>query len=133
MTTFAKIDQNNIVVDVIVAEQNIINSGALGDPSKWIQTSRNTREGVHLVVGGTPLRKNYAGIGYTYDAERDAFIPPKRYESWVLNEETCTWQSPIPEPKPFIRNSLNVYYLWNEDTVSWDEYESEIPEDVEES
>ena len=91
MSHFAQINQRNIVVQVIVAEQNFIDSGAMGDPSTWIQTSYNTRAGIHI-LGGTPLRKNFAGIGYTYDEQKDAFIPPKPYESWILNEETCLWE-----------------------------------------
>lgn len=129
MATYAKIDENNIVINVISAEQSVIDSGALGDPKRWIQTSRNTREGVHMLVGGIPLRKNYAGIGYTYDAERDAFIPPKRFDSWVLNEETCTWQAPIPQPDMFIRNGLMISHSWNEDSRTWEEFESEIDEE----
>jgi hypothetical protein len=112
MSHFAKIDNNNIVTQVIVAEQNFINSGMLGNPSKWIQTSYNTYAGQH--PEGRPLRKNYAGIGFTYDNVRDAFIPPKPYSSWLLNEETCLWESPTPYP-----NDGNVY-VWNEDTTSWD-------------
>ena len=91
MSHFAQIDLNNTVINVIVAEQAFIDTGAVGDPSTWIQTSYNTQAGVHL-LGGTPLRKNYAGLGYTYDKERDAFIPPKPGEDYVLNEDTCVWQ-----------------------------------------
>jgi hypothetical protein len=93
MSHFAKIE-NNIVTQVIVAEQDFIDTGILGDPSQWIQTSYNTRGGVHL-NGGTPLRKNYAGIGYTYDSVLDAFIPPKPHASWLLNEDTCQWHPPV--------------------------------------
>ena len=77
MAHFAKVE-NGLVIDVIVAEQEFINSGAVGDPSSWVQTSYNTYAGVHK-LGGIPLRKNYAGIGYTYDAQRDAFIPPNPF------------------------------------------------------
>jgi hypothetical protein len=91
MSHFAQIDLNNTVINVLVAEQDFIDTGAVGDPSTWIQTSYNTQAGVHL-LGGTPLRKNYAGLGYTYDKERDAFIPPKPGEDYVLNEDTCVWQ-----------------------------------------
>lgn len=130
MTTFARIDENNIVIDVITAEQDVIASGAVGDPNRWIQTSRNTKEGVHLSIGGTPLRKNYAGIGYTYDAERDAFIPPKRYESWVLNEETCTWQAPVEQPENHVNtNGKFVMYNWNEDTLQWEATEYDLEDD----
>ena len=90
MSHFAEIDETNTVLRVIVAEQEFIDTGAVGDPSKWIQTSYNTRAGVHygqdgMPDSGEPMRKNYAGIGYTYDATRDAFIPPKPYASWVLD------------------------------------------------
>jgi hypothetical protein len=91
MSHFAQIDDNNIVITVIVADQDFINSGAVGDPSKWIQTSYNTYGGVHK-LGGTPLRKNYAGIGYTYDTQRDAFIPPcPDTATHVLDDATCLW------------------------------------------
>lgn len=76
------------------------------------RTSYNTLGGVHI-AGGTPLRKNYAGIGYTYDEQRDAFIPPKPYSSWVLNEETCLWEPPVPYPAD------GQMYRWDEATVSW--------------
>lgn len=115
MSHFAQIDENNIVTNVIVAEQDFIDSGAVGDPSKWIQTSYNTQAGVHL-LGGTPLRKNYAGIGYTYDSVRDAFIPPKSFASWVLNEDTCNWDAPTTMPTD------GKLYSWDEDSVSWIEY-----------
>ncbi len=88
MAHFAKVD-NGVVVNVIVAESDFIST--LPDASSWVQTSYNTHGGVHL-LGGTPLRKNYAGIGYTYDAERDAFIPPKPDGEYVLNEDTCLWE-----------------------------------------
>ena len=112
MSHFAEVDSTNIVLRVIVAEQEFINSGAVGDPAHWIQTSYNTHSGVHA-LGGTPLRKNYAGLGYTYDASRDAFIPPKPYVSWVLNETTANWEAPIPYP------TNGKMYRWNEATVSW--------------
>ena len=108
MSHFAQIDNNNIVTQVIVAEQDFINSGAVGDPSMWIQTSYNTFAGEHR-NGGTPLRKNYAGIGYTYDSSRDAFIPPKpAFDSWRLNEDTCLWEAPTPYPTD------GKAYEWNE-------------------
>lgn len=94
MSHFAKIE-NGVVTQVIVADQDVIDSGVLG--GIWVQTSYNTRAGVHL-SGGVPLRHNYAGIGYSYDATRDAFIPPQPYPSWTLNEATCQWDSPIPYP-----------------------------------
>ena len=114
MSHFAQIDDNNQVIQVIVAEQDFIDSGAVGDPSKWIQTSYNTLAGEHR-LGGTPLRKNYAGIGYTYDAERDAFVPPKPFASWVLNENTCLWDAPVAMPEDGKR------YVWDEETQNWTE------------
>lgn len=115
MSHFAQIDENNIVVQVIVAEQDFIDSGAVGDPRRWIQTSYNTLEGKHL-AGGTPLRKNYAGIGYKYDAERDAFIPPHprpEYESWKIDEERCVWVPPVPYPTD------GEFYIWEEALQEW--------------
>jgi hypothetical protein len=112
MSHFAQIDENNIVTNVIVAEQDFIDSGAVGDPSKWIQTSYNTQAGEHK-LGGTPLRKNYAGIGYIYDATRDAFIPPQPFASWVLNEDTCLWDAPVAMPTD------DKLYSWDEPTTSW--------------
>ena len=93
MAHFAKINDQNIVEQVIVAEQDVIDSGLFGSPSSWVQTSYNTYGGVHA-NGGVPLRKNYAGIGFTYDSVRDAFIPPKPYNSWILDENTCLWNPP---------------------------------------
>jgi hypothetical protein len=118
MSYFAKIE-NGIVVHVISAEQDFINSGLAGDPSLWIQTSYNTRGGVHYGQDGQPdggvaLRANYAGIGFTYDENLDAFIPPKPFESWVLDEETCLWNAPIKAPDD------GNFYQWNELTQSWD-------------
>ena len=112
MSHFAQIDENNIVTQVIVIEQDVVDTGLFGDPASWIQTSYNTSGGVHL-LGGTPLRKNYAGIGYTYDSTRDAFIPPKPYNSWVLNEDTCLWEAPTPMPTD------GKIYNWDEATTSW--------------
>lgn len=108
MSHFAKIE-NGIVTQVIVAEQDVIDSGMFG--AGWIQTSYNTRGGEH--PEGRPLRKNYAGIDYTYDAVRDAFIPPKPYPSWILNEDTCLWDSPVPYPVS------EKMYAWNESTTEW--------------
>jgi len=115
MAHFAQIDDNNVVVRVIVAEQDFIDSGAVGDPSKWIQTSYNTLGGVHA-LGGTPLRKNYAGVGYIYDSVRDAFCPSQPYPSWTLNEDTCTWESPIPRPE----SVYPIYHVWNEENLNWE-------------
>jgi hypothetical protein len=111
MSHFAKVE-NGIVSQVIVAEQDVIDSGLFG--TGWVQTSYNTYGGIHI-NGGIPLRKNYAGIGFTYDTDRDAFIPPKPYQSWTLNEETCLWDAPVPCPNDDKR------YRWNEDNQTWDE------------
>ena len=119
MAHFAKLDANNIVTFVTVGRQEDDGREAdlcarTGDVYK--QTSYNTHGGVHA-LGGTPLRKNYAGIGYTYDADRDAFIPPKPYASWVLNEGTCLWDAPVAYPDDGKR------YSWDEATTSWVEVE----------
>ena len=113
MSHFARIE-NGTATQVIVVEQDVLDTGLFGDPSLWVQTRYNTLGGRH-VLGGTPLRKNYAGVGYTYDSERDAFIPPKIYNSWELNEETCLWEAPTTMPTD------GKIYRWNEETVSWDE------------
>jgi hypothetical protein len=118
MSHFAQIDDNDTVIQVIVAEQDFINSGAVGDPSRWIQTSYNTMGGVHR-LGGTPLRKNYAGIGYTYHRQLDAFIPPKPYPSWVLDETTCLYNPPIPYPADAGQGDPPNMYMWNEDEQGW--------------
>ena len=112
MSHFAQIDENNIVTQVIVIEQDVVDTGLFGNPNSWIQTSYNTSGGVHL-LGGTPLRKNYAGIGYTYDSTKDAFIPPKPFNSWILNETTCLYEAPTIMPDD------GKIYTWNEDTTSW--------------
>jgi hypothetical protein len=105
---------DNIVTDVIVADQEFIDSGAMGDPSLWVQTSYNTVGGRHL-LGGTPLRKNFAAIGYTYDRAKDAFIPPKPFESWSLDLDTCIWGPPIPYPND------GKSYAWDEQLKNWKE------------
>ena len=120
MSHFAKVE-NGIVTQVIVAEQDVIDSGLFGDPTSWVQTSYNTCNGVHYMPDSkTPsadqskaLRKNYAGIGYSYDIQRDAFIPPKPYQSWLLDENTCQWQAPVPYPTD------GRIYIWDESTVNW--------------
>lgn len=112
MAHFAKVN-NGIVEQVIVAEPEFFNTFVDSSPGQWIQTSYNTYGGVHT-LGGTPLRKNYAGIGYTYDAQKDAFIPPKPFPSWELNEETCLWESPTPYPDDGER------YAWNETSQDWE-------------
>ena len=91
-------------------------SARTGDVYK--QTSYNTHGGVHS-LGGTPFRKNYAGLGYTYDAQRDAFIPPKPYASWVLDESTCLWNSPVAMPSDAGQGDPPKRYTWNEETVNW--------------
>jgi hypothetical protein len=97
---------------VIVAEADFISTGALGDPASWIQTSYNTRGGQHS-NGGEPLHKNYAGVGFTYDNQKDAFIPPKPFASWLLNEDTCLWESPTPYPND------EKMYVWDEESLTW--------------
>lgn len=113
MAHFAKVN-NGTVVQVIVAEPEFFNTFVDSSPGQWIQTSYNTYGGVHT-NGGTPLRKNYAGIGFTYDSVRDAFIPPKPYASWTLNEDTCLWDSPIAYPDD------GKFYTWDEDAQQWNE------------
>ena len=111
MSHFAKVE-NGIVTQVIVIDQETLNTGHWGDPNLWIQTSYNTFAGEHR-LGGTPLRKNYAGTGYTYDIIRDAFIPPKLFPSWILVEDTCQWEPPTPYPAD------GKMYTWDEDTLAW--------------
>jgi len=116
MAHYAKI-QNNIVTQVIVAEQDFFDTFVDTSPGEWIQTSYNTHGGVHS-LDGTPLRKNYAGIGFTYDKTLDAFIPPKPYPSWILDEETCLWNAPVAYPED------DKMYRWNEETVNWIEVQT---------
>ena len=134
MASFAKIE-NNIVITVVsvvndvLKDSNGVEQESIGiqflknlykEPNAiWKQTSYNTYGGAHN-NGKTPFRKNHAGIGYTYDEARDAFIPPKPYNSWILNEDTCQWQSPIPYPNDENR------YKWNEENQSWDLIENNI-------
>jgi len=127
MASFAKIGLNSKVIEVlsvnneVLKDSNGIEQEALGIDfltkltgwAIWKQTSYNTQAGVHK-LNGTPFRKNFAGIGHIYDEDRDAFISPRVYKGWVLNEQTCTWESPIPLP-----NDGNKY-RWNEETLSWD-------------
>ena len=112
MSHYAKLDKDNIVVSVLVIEQDVIDTGMFGNPASFVQTSYNTYGGVHR-LGGTPLRKNYAGIGYTYDSDRDAFIAPKPFNSWILNEDTCLWEAPVAMPTD------DKFYTWDEETLSW--------------
>ena len=114
MGHFAQINADNKVIQVIVADQEFINTGLVGDPASWLQTSYNTFGGIHK-LGGTPLRKNYAGVGYTYDSERDAFIPPQPFNSWTLDDTTCLWKAPKAMPKA----KANTVYTWNEEKLAW--------------
>ncbi len=122
MGHFAKVADGK-VTQVIVAEPEFFQTFVDSSPGQWLQTSYNTRGGVHYQPdSNTPsadqskaLRKNYAGVGYSYDAARDAFIPPQPFASWTLDEDTCLWNPPVAMPtdgKP---------YVWNEATQSWDE------------
>ena len=119
MAHFAEIDENGIVLRVLVVDNAQESNGqdflanTLGLGGTWVKTSYNTVGGVHT-NGGTPLRKNYAGIGYTYDSDRDAFIPPKPFASWTLNEDSCLWEAPVAYPTD------GSMYTWNEETTSWD-------------
>ena len=128
MASFAKLNSENIVTTVVsvvnevLKDSNGVEQENIGiqflktlynEPNAiWKQTSYNTNGGVHS-LGGTPFRKNHAGIGYQYDLQRDAFIPPKPYNSWVLNEETCNWNAPIAYPNDGQR------YSWNEENQNW--------------
>ena len=116
MSHFAKIC-DGFVTQVIVAEPEFFNTFVDTSPGEWIQTSYNTHGGQH--PEGRPLRKNYAGIGFTYDAEKDAFIPPKPYVSWTLNEDTCLWESPIAMPTD------GKIYSWNETQQQWVEIDGQ--------
>jgi len=117
MSHFAKV-VNGVVTQVIVAEQDVIDDR----DGQWVQTSYNTRGGVHYAPnsndpdGGIALRKNYAGIEFSYDAERDAFIPQQPFPSWTLNETTCLWNAPVTRP------SEPGLWVWNEETLAWIEY-----------
>jgi hypothetical protein len=128
---YALLDENNIVTQVITGlDETELIEGL--DPETWYgnfhnqtckRTSYNTFAGEHR-LGGVPFRKNYAGIGFTYDPELDAFIAPKRYESWILNEETCLWEAPIPKPDDAL------IYAWDEETLSWVEMPNEEEPDA---
>ncbi len=118
MAHYAFLDENNIVTEVIVGkdenEDGVDWEVAYGNFRNQVckRTSYNTHGGVHT-FGGVPFRKNYAGLGYTYDATKDAFIPPNSYQSWSLNEDTCLWEPPVPYPTDGKR------YTWNEETQAW--------------
>jgi len=127
MASFAKIGLNNKVIEVLSVVNEVLHDAngieqevngidfltKLTGYPVWKQTSYNTHGGVHS-SGGTPLRKNHAGIGYTYDEDRDAFIPKKPFNSWILNEDTCLWNAPVAYPQD------NYTYRWNESTLTWD-------------
>lgn len=112
MAHFAKV-VDGIVTKVVVAEPEFFETFIDDSPGQWVQTSYNTHGGEHL-LGGTPLRKNYAAKGYTYDKRLDAFIPIKPFPSWVLDEEKCLWKAPVDYP------SDRKVYNWNETTKQWD-------------
>jgi len=120
MAHYAKV-LDNLVTQVIVAEEEFFDNFVDSSPGEWLQTSYNTKGGIHYLPNSndagekTPLRKNYAGIGFSYDKDIDAFIPPKPYASWNLNENTCLWEAPVPMP------SSSGQYIWNEETQSWEE------------
>ena len=132
MAYFAKLGVGNIVEKVICINNSVI-TDSNGDQQEqlgvdfinqlyntrdvWKQTSYNTNLGTHS-LGGTPFRKNFAGAGFTYDQERDAFIPPKPFNSWVLNEDTCEWKAPIDKPNVVLEK--NQKYVWNESIVNWE-------------
>jgi hypothetical protein len=113
MSHFAKVVDGK-VVNVIVAEQEFFDTFVDSSPGTWLQTSYNTHGNQH--PEGRPLRGNYAGLGYTYDATNDVFYAPKPFNSWLLNEDTCQWQSPIPYPT----TNTKGLYIWNEETQSWE-------------
>ena len=134
MASFAKIGLNNKVIEVLSVHNNeLLDANGIEQEvngidfltkltgwSIWVQTSYNTIGGVHN-NGGTPFRKNHAGIGYTYDEDKDAFIPKKPFNSWVLNETTCQWESPVIKPELTQEQIDNEsYYSWNEETTTWD-------------
>jgi hypothetical protein len=129
MAHFAKVN-NGMVEQVIVAEPEFFQTFVDTSPGEWIQTSYNTRGGVHYnPETGEPsadqtkaLRKNYAGVGYTYDAQRDAFIPPQPFASWTLNEDSCLWEAPVAMPEDAgteREDGTFIIYRWDEDTTNW--------------
>jgi hypothetical protein len=113
MAHYAKVE-NTLVTQVIVAEPEFFDTFVDSSPGEWIKTSYNTSGGVHS-DGGIALRKNYAGVGFTYDSVRDAFIPPQPYPSWVLNETSCIYEAPVPYPTD------DLMYSWDEETTNWKE------------
>jgi len=122
MAHFAKLGVGNKVLKVEVVSNDIATTeqagvdflnNLYGTNDVWKQTSYNTKGGIHK-TGGTPFRKNYAGIGYKYDTSKDAFIPPKPFNSWILNETTCRWEAPVVKPDD------GQQYTWNETNQTWD-------------
>jgi len=124
MGHYAKV-VDTIVTKVIVAKADYFDTFVDTSPGEWIKTSYNTYGGRHYNPetreedDGTPLRKNFAGVGFTYDKEKDAFIPRKPFESWILNEDTCLWEAPIPYPDD------GLDYIWNESITNWTEVTDE--------
>jgi hypothetical protein len=118
MAHFAKIEDGIVTQVNVVDEEYFHANRETRYTGTWVQTSYNTQGGVHL-LGGTPLRKNYAGIGYTYDEARDAFIPPKPFNSWLLNETTCLWDAPVAYPTD------GKLYMWDEEQQQWTEVETQ--------
>lgn len=126
MGHFAEINSENIVTRVIVADQAFIDSGAAGEASNWVQTSYNTKGGKHYSSeshtpdDGIALRKNYAGVGHTYDETRDAFYAPQPFASWTLDEDSCCWDAPVEHPRKGIGKLTDGHhYEWDEDVVNW--------------
>ena len=121
MAHYAFLDENNIVTEVIIGKDesnfNWEQQYGMFRGQLCKRTSFNTIGGIHK-LGGTPFRKNYAGIGYTYDEDRDAFIPPKPFNSWILNEQTCLWEAPVAMPTEQLEE--NQYYSWNESIINWE-------------
>jgi hypothetical protein len=118
MAHFAKIEDGIVTQVNVIDEEYFHANRETRYTGTWIQTSYNTKGGIHL-LGGTPLRKNYAGIGYTYDEARDAFIPPKPFNSWLLNEDTCQWDAPVAYPTD------DKKYQWDEEQQQWTEVETQ--------
>jgi len=126
MSHYAEVDNNNIVQRVLVVESDVIQRGTFGEPSNWIKTSYNMKGGVYHDETNTPAkdqsvingdkarqRKNYAGVGFTYDKTMDAFIPPNPFPSWILNKGTCLWDAPVASPDDGKR------YTWDEPNTKW--------------
>jgi len=126
MAHFALVNDHNIVEQVIVAEQRYVDILPIPEGYKWVQTSYNTKLGIHYGAdnnpdGGTPLRKNFAGVGMVYNPELDAFHDPKPYKNWILDPATASWNPPIPEPED--SKTGHAYYEWDEDNATWIEVE----------